>query len=199
MLWKTTASQHLTRVFGYLHVEASDFMHLSYYYRHGYRGLTTIGDFAESALVQKPTIAAEKIVEYLINNLDAAIVVSGFRAPEEVKFFEVEMAVFGKRFSSWFVIAEENARFERMQARARPGDSLTIGQFRARDLQQARMGLEKIKEMAEVSIIENNGSLESYLGYIDRIVVEERTDEITSITASLPSQSFRTSACKTLF
>ena len=61
---KTTASQHLARRFGYLHIEASDFMHLSYYYRHGFRSVTTIDDFAESALAQQPTIAAEKVVEY---------------------------------------------------------------------------------------------------------------------------------------
>jgi inosine/xanthosine triphosphate pyrophosphatase family protein len=50
---KTTASQHLARRFGYLHIEASDFMYLSYFYRHGYQGPAAIGDFAEQALVDK--------------------------------------------------------------------------------------------------------------------------------------------------
>ena len=135
---KTTASQHLARQFGYLHVEASDFMHLSYYYRHGYRGPTPIGDFAESALAQQPTIAAEKVVEYARGHLLEPIVISGFRAPAEIEYLEAELKMLGKSFEMRFVEADEAARFARLQARARPGDNLTINQFRSRDDQQRR-------------------------------------------------------------
>jgi hypothetical protein len=56
-------------------------MHLSYLYRHGYKGPVQIGDFAEEALAQKPAIAAEKVAEYVSDDLYSPIVVSGFRSP----------------------------------------------------------------------------------------------------------------------
>ena len=105
-------------------------MHLSYYYRHGFRSVTTIDDFAESALAQQPTIAAEKVVEYMLTHLADPIVISGFRAPEEIEFLEGAMRIQGKTFARRFIKARERTRFARLQARARPGDDLTIEQFR---------------------------------------------------------------------
>jgi inosine/xanthosine triphosphate pyrophosphatase family protein/dephospho-CoA kinase len=169
---KTTASQHLARRFGYLHIEASDFMHLSYYYRHGFRSVTTIGDFAESALAQQPAIAAEKVVEYILNHLAEPIVISGFRAPEEIEFLEGAMKVQGKTFARRFIKAKEGIRFARLQARARPGDNLTIEQFRARDLQQTRMGLEGIERSPRMAALENEDSLDAYLGRVDAVAGE---------------------------
>ncbi|MFA6155884.1 non-canonical purine NTP pyrophosphatase [Mesorhizobium sp.] len=183
---KTTASQYLSRSFGYLHVEASDFMHLSYYYRHGYRGPLSIGDFAENALAQKPTIAAEKVVEYILDNLPYPVVISGFRAQPEVVFLEQEMASRGKHFLKLFVDADEQVRFERLRARARPGDNLSIDEFRARDAQQLRMGLENIRQSAEVLSIDNNASLRSYFDRINLLVGGENEDKIdidSSLTA----------------
>lgn len=179
---KTTASQHLARSFDYLHVEASDFMHLSYYYRHGYRGPTAIGDFAESALRQKPTITAEKVVEYLAENLAEPVVVSGFRAPEEIAFLVKEMAIFGKQFTVLFIDADEYVRFERLRQRARPGDDLTIEAFRDRDLQQMRMGLDDIRKLPEVDHISNNGSLAIFLKELDRKVGNEEARDIDVVS-----------------
>ena len=82
---KTTASQLLARRFGYLHVEASDFMYLSFFLRHGYRTDISIGEFAEQALAQKPSIAAEQVGEYLEDNLSLPAVISGFRSMFEVE------------------------------------------------------------------------------------------------------------------
>jgi dephospho-CoA kinase/inosine/xanthosine triphosphate pyrophosphatase family protein len=175
---KTTASQHLARTFGYLHVEASDFMHLSYYYRHGYRGPTPIGAFAESALAQKPTMAAEKVVEYLLDNIMEPIVISGFRAPQELAFLQNEMATYGTNFTSHFIVADEQTRFGRLRARARHGDRLTIEEFRARDRQQERMGLELIRELPNMQMLENVGNLDFYLRRIDQLVGERERERI---------------------
>ena len=175
---KTTASQHLARSFGYLHVEASDFMHLSYYHRHGYQGPIPIGDFAERALAQKPTIAAEKVVEYLLENLAEPIVISGFRAPEEIAYLEGEMKIYGKHFEPQFVIANQQTRFGRLRARARPGDDLTIEEFRARDVQQDRMGLKQIYQLPDMSTIENNDNLDCYLERVDGLIGKEIGCEI---------------------
>jgi len=166
---KTTASQRLARRFGYLHIEASDFMHLSYYYRHGSRSVTPIGDFAESALAQKPTIAAERVVDYMMDHLAEPIVISGFRAPEEIEFIENAMKIHGKIFDPYFITADEEIRFERLRRRARPGDNLMIEEFRARDLQQKRMGIESIEKSPRVFPIMNEDTLDVYLERIDRL------------------------------
>lgn len=186
---KTTASQHLARQFGYLHVEASDFMHLSYYYRHGYRGPTPIGDFAESALAQQPTIAAEKVVDYVRGHLLEPTIISGFRAPAEIAYLEAELKMLGKSFEMRFVEAEEATRFARLQARARPGDNLTIDQFRSRDDQQRRMGLDDIRWLTGMLPLSNHGSLNAYLESVDQIVGKDRGNaiDIASGLASIAS------------
>ncbi len=186
---KTTASQYLARQFGYLHVEASDFMHLSYYYRHGYRGPTLIGDFAESALTQQPTIAAEKVVEYARGHLLEPIVISGFRSPAEIAYLEAELKMLGKSFEMRFVEADEATRFARLQARARPGDNLTIDQFRSRDDQQRRMGLDDIRELTGILPLSNYGRLDAYLESVDQVVGKDPGNaiDIASGLASIAS------------
>lgn len=164
---KTTASQYLARRFGYLHVEASDFMHLSYYYRHGFRGPTRIGDFAERALAEKPTVAAEKAIEYMLDHLAEPLVVSGFRSPVEVAFLDAAMRVHGKMFIQRFVEADEASRFARLRARARPGDDLNAAEFHERDLQQQRMGLSEIRELATMQSLDNQDTIAAYLAQID--------------------------------
>ncbi|CAA7614367.1 conserved hypothetical protein [Magnetospirillum sp. LM-5] len=175
---KTTASQHLARRFGYLHVEASDFMHLSYYYRHGFRGPTPIGDFAERALAEKPTIAAEKAVEYMLANLAEPLVISGFRAPAEVTFLDATMRAHGKEFTHYFVEADEASRFARLRARARPGDDLDAQEFHDRDLQQQRMGLDAIQQLETMQPLSNHGDLATYLAKIDLLVGDAGEGEI---------------------
>lgn len=181
---KTTASQHLARRFGYLHVEASDFMHLAYYYRHGFPGPTAIGDFAERALAEKPTIAAERVVDYMRDHLSDAIVVSGFRAPEEIAYLEGAMKGHGKTFSRRFVRADQNLRYQRLHMRGRPGDDLTIEQFRERDLQQQRMGLDAIDLSAETLPLQNESSLSDYLAKVD-LFAGDRDRADLDITAGL--------------
>lgn len=173
---KTTASQHLARRFGYSHIEASDFMHLAYYYRHGYRGPTAIGDFAEQALAENPTIAAERVVEYLRDHLGDPIVVSGFRAPEEIAFLVSEMKSLGKTFNRYFVRANQDLRYARLCTRGRPGDNLTIEEFCSRDLQQQRMGLDTISGSPNTLTVYNEGSLADYLDQVDRFAEDQCRD-----------------------
>ncbi len=180
---KTTASQHLARKFGYLHVEASDFMYLSYYYRHGYRGDISIGDFAEHALAQKPNIAAEKVAEYISDNIDSPVVVSGFRSPREIEHLEQALSPLGKNFSVVFVDSDQLTRFERLRARMRPGDDISLEQFSSRDEQQRRMGLDEIKEASGTYHLENDDSLENYSEAMDAYVGPTFQDEIDVLAA----------------
>lgn len=159
---KTTASQRLTRDFGFLHVEASDFMHLSYLLRHGYEGEVSIGDYAEEALRQKPHIAAEKVVDYILEHPGMPVVISGFRSPAEVEYAESRLSEAGKKLSKCFVEADQDKRFERLKARMRSGDEVDIEKLQKRDDQQGRMGLNVIEVAADFRHITNNASLSAY-------------------------------------
>jgi dephospho-CoA kinase len=181
---KTTASQHLARKFGYLHIEASDFMHLNYLQRHGYRGPVAIGEFAEHALALKPSIAAEKVGEYIGENVVAPIIVSGFRSPDEIEYLQRRFAPFAKSFEILFVETAEKTRFERLQARMRPGDNIPFEDFRRRDLQQQRMGLEKIRILESARKLRNDGTFKAYLATLDQQVGALAPDEI-DVRASL--------------
>ena len=118
---KTTAGQRLANQFGYRHIEASDFMYLNYYLRHGYRANVRIADFAERALEARPEIVAEKVAEYLSSNWSSPIVVSGFRNIEEVIWLKKKSSDFGKQFKLVFVRADEMIRFQRLNDRRRQG------------------------------------------------------------------------------
>lgn len=186
---KTTASQHLARKFGYLHVEASDFMHLSYLYRHGALQEIAIGDFAEQALAAKPTIAAEKVAEYLDDNLALPVVISGFRAPEEIDFVKWVLGERGKLFKTLFVDADEATRFERLRNRARPGDELSQAEFASRDCQQERMGLSRICGEKATEFLSNSGDLGTYHAAIEGKVGASFDGEIDVSSAFLTLRS----------
>jgi len=175
---KTTASQYLARKFGYLHIEASDFMHLNYYYRHGYKADVTIGDFAERALARQPQIAAEKIEEYVIENLEATTVISGFRALREATYLIKALEARGKSFEIIFVDAAQDLRFSRLIKRMRPGDDITIEQFKLRDDQQQRMGLNEIQVASSTIVANNNGDLMDLFAQVDGIVGRSFEDVI---------------------
>lgn len=167
---KTTASQWLTREFGFLHVEASDFMHLSYLLRHGYEGEVRIGDYAEDALKQKPHIAAEKVIDYILEHSGTPIVISGFRSPAEVEYAETRLLDAGRKLSKCFVEADQNRRFERLKARMRAGDELDIEKLQKRDAQQGRMGLDTIERDPDFRHITNNSSIPAYTRKIARLI-----------------------------
>jgi inosine/xanthosine triphosphate pyrophosphatase family protein/dephospho-CoA kinase len=167
---KTTVSQYLARTYGFLHVEASDFMYLAYYYRHGFSGKISIGDFAEKALLQRPEIAAEKAIEYVMENSAEQIVISGFRAVEEVEYAVNALANYGKEFEARFISSDEDTRFRRLQDRGRPGDASSFVKFQEKDAQQRRMGLDRVEAWSAVKVLENSCSIEVLFKKLDELV-----------------------------
>ncbi|MCZ7940560.1 non-canonical purine NTP pyrophosphatase [Agrobacterium salinitolerans] len=163
---KTTASQYLARAYDYLHVEASDFMHLAYYMRHDVPEHISIGDFAERALIEKPEIAAEAIAKYLQADIESPCVISGFRSMLEIDWLVKNLGECGKQFRIVFTNAAEEIRFSRMVKRERSGDVNDIARFRSRDEQQKRMGLEVIAGSPSTNFWENEGELSTYLEVI---------------------------------
>ena len=170
---KTTASQLLARRFGYLHIEASDFMYLSFFMRHGYRSDISIGEFAEQALSQRPSIAASQIVTYLEENLALPVVISGFRSLKEVEHLTKRLEYARKMFRLVFVEAGIRQRFDRLVARGRPGDDISYEKFSSRDEQQERMGLGELRNNAIAEVWTNEGSLESWKALVEASVVVE--------------------------
>ncbi|MEM8986678.1 MAG: non-canonical purine NTP pyrophosphatase [Pseudomonadota bacterium] len=170
---KTTASQHLADQFGFVHVEASDFMYLSYYMRHGFDGAGSIGDFAEDALIERPQIAAELIARHLRDKTTRPIVVSGFRAQTEVDWLMDHFSATGRPFKVVFVHANQDLRYSRLNRRMREGDDVTFEKFQARDDQQTRMGLLDIEQDDRTDALENEGSLEAFYARVDQYVGQE--------------------------
>ena len=173
---KTTASQHLARSYDYLHIEASDFMHLAYYMRHDIPDRISIGDFAEKALTEKPEIAAEAIANYLEADVESPCVISGFRSIREIDWLVEKLGELGKQFRVVFVNASEATRFDRMVNRNRSSDVSDIAQFQSRDEQQKRMGLEVIADDQRTVVWENEGDLPDYLKTIESGVGRDPLD-----------------------
>jgi len=158
---KTTGAQIVQDDYGYLHVEASDFMHLAYAERHGENTAIRIGDFAEVALKHEPNVVARQVAEYLDSlGWPENIIISGFRDLEEIEYLKFHKSGRFSGLSSIFVDASGDLRFSRMKARMRPGDTISKAEFERRDSQQQRMGLDEIRKVSES--ISNEKTLKQY-------------------------------------
>jgi hypothetical protein len=133
---------------------------------------------SKQALLEKPTIAAEKVLEYMRDYPNDPIVISGFRAPDEIAYVEEVLKSQGKASERRFIRAGEAIRYERSLERARPGDDQTLSKFRARDLQQQRMGLAAIDELAGTCPLTNETTIEAYLEQIDHLAGHHESRDI---------------------
>ncbi len=158
---KTTLAEYLAERYGYYHIEASDFMYLSYYQRHGVSPITDIGGFAEQALRDQPEIVAEQVLRNIQQNKPAPVIVTGFRSAAEIEWFRDHYM--GKYpVEIVYVTADQAIRYERSSVRRREGEAEDREAFEQRDAQQAAMGLAELEKCFVSNRIENNGSLESY-------------------------------------
>ena len=158
---KTTLAEYLAERYGYYHIEASDFMYLSYYQRHGVSPVTDIGDFAEQALRDQPEIVAEQVLQNIQQNKPAPVIVTGFRSLAEIEWFRDHYM--GKHpVEVVYVTANQATRYERSSIRQREGEAEDREAFVRRDTQQAAMGLAELERCFVSNRIENNGSLDSY-------------------------------------
>ncbi|WP_019865856.1 non-canonical purine NTP pyrophosphatase [Methylovulum miyakonense] len=164
---KSTLAEHLADNYGYYHIEASDFMYLSYYQRHGVASSVSIGDFAEQALHDQPEIVADQILENIEKNQIAPIVVTGFRSPLEVEWFRHYYAG-SYRIVIVYIMADAELRFKRALLRQREDQLDSREKFDKRDAQQASMGLLELEERFKSDLIENNGSLEELFSYFEK-------------------------------
>lgn len=170
---KTTLAEHLAERYGYYHIEASDFMYLSYYQRHGVASSVNIGGFAEQALRDEPGIVAEQILNNIQTNKAGPVVVTGFRSPLEVDWFQ-KYYMGGYPIVVVYVVTDVELRFERSVIRQRDGEADNRKTFDQRDAQQAAMGLRELERRFLLDRVENNGSLESFFNNFEARYIQNQ-------------------------
>ncbi len=158
---KTTLAEHLATSYGYYHIEASDFMYLSYYQRHGVGSSVPIGDFAEQALRDQPEIVARQVLENIKANRPIAAVVTGFRSPMELAWFKSHYGGH-QPIVSVFINADASIRFERSLDRGREAVPDNWERFQRRDAQQAAMGLCDLAVSLASDHIKNEGGRDTF-------------------------------------
>lgn len=163
---KTTIATHLADKYSYFHLEASDFMYLSMYERHGIKTEISIGEFATKALLDNPSIVADQIITNIKKFKEVPVVITGFRSPKEIDSFKKQYAG-SYSIQLVYIDAEPKKRFDRSLTRARHDKVLTFAEFEIKDQQQFDMGLLGIKKMAQNNIIYNNDSIETFLSNFD--------------------------------
>ncbi len=158
---KTTLGDFLSMEHNYYHIEASDFMYLNYYDRHGINSAVQISDFAEKALKETPAIVVDQVLVHLKEIKYSPFIITGFRSPEELE-------IFTKRYkglniiSLLYIEADPKKRYQRNLRRGREGDISCERDFYKRDKQQLRMGLKKIKAKLKSKVIFNNSDFQTY-------------------------------------
>jgi inosine/xanthosine triphosphate pyrophosphatase family protein/adenylate kinase family enzyme len=162
---KTTISEYLTKKYKIYHIEASDFMYLSYYEKHGISSEVKIGDFAKDALKNNPSIVVDQIIKHL-NSLKKGkllpVIISGFRSPEEIKNFKQKYKG-DLDIQEVFINASTPIRFKRSLDRGRNDGVKDILEFEKIDTQQNEMGISIIKdEIGNQFTISNEGSFDEY-------------------------------------
>ncbi|NKI69008.1 AAA family ATPase [Collimonas pratensis] len=155
---KTTTAGWLTDTYGIPHIEASDFMYKAFWERHGLRSTVRIGDFAEAALATQPGIAALPIANHILERQFNSVVVTGFRALEEVEIFRAAVKS-EMKVELIFLDASYDIRLERAMKRNR--DNVTPEKFAARNAQEERMGLGKIADAIDAQKFDNNKTLKN--------------------------------------
>jgi inosine/xanthosine triphosphate pyrophosphatase family protein/adenylate kinase family enzyme len=158
---KTLLATHLLKNYNYYHIEASDFMYLSYYERHGVDSSVRIGNFAEQALRVNPGIVVDQIIKHIESLGDILIIITGFRSPDEIKCFKQQYRG-SLNIEYVFIDAERKTRYLRSQQRNRHNNKQSREGFNTDNQQQENMGLSTLRKELTLSTIENNGSIEDY-------------------------------------
>jgi len=163
---KTTLAEHMVKEFGFYHIEASDFMYLSYFRKLGFNSGINIAKFAKQALIENPSIVADLILEHIQKLGMAHIVISGFRALEEILHFERYYA--GMYNCDVLTIdAPYEVRLNRYLVRNREEHS-TVAQFKADSNVQNEIGLEEIISTFDDKKITNDGSFKRFYDRFDK-------------------------------
>ncbi|WP_429236733.1 non-canonical purine NTP pyrophosphatase [Aeromonas salmonicida] len=166
---KTTIAEYLTSKYSFFHIEASDFMHLIYLETHGEKSDVQIGIFAEYLLSEKPTLVAEKVLDFLEKYNWPYVVITGFRKYEEVVFIQ-DNYIAGRDAEIIFISSNSTNRKERKLQRNRSEVGPQRESFEERDSRELDMGLTKISLIPQINIIENDKGIDDYYHFYEHVM-----------------------------
>lgn len=166
---KTVLATHLSKKYGYYHIEASDFMHLAYYKVHGVNSSINIHEFALQALENDPRIVSREVLAHIDSILEHSIVITGFRSPDEINHFRSAT----QSYQYFFVHANQRNRYQRNGKRSRNDNKDTFKEFKERDEIQNKMGLSLIDSDSTFTRIKNDGSLKDYFRSFEAVALLE--------------------------
>lgn len=158
---KTTIAEYMVDTKSFLHIEASDFMHLIYLETHGEKSDVKIGEFARQVLEKRPTLVAERVLEFLETYNWSNIVITGFRKNEEIDYIHDNYLTSGE-IKIIKINASENVRKNRKIVRNRNESEMSTEDFHSRDERELSMGLTSIFSRNDLVEIENNESVDTY-------------------------------------
>jgi len=158
---KTTLGDFLNKEHAYYHIEASDFMYLSYHERHGINPTVLISDFAEKALRKTSEIVASQVLAHLQAIKDSPFIITGFRSPKELEIFVARYKGFNTVYQV-YIEADSEKRYQR-NLKSECGETISFKRdFNERDKQQLSMGLKEIKTKLKSKTIFNNSDFKDY-------------------------------------
>jgi adenylate kinase family enzyme len=176
---KTTLGEFLGDKYAYYHIEASDFMHLSYHETHGTNSAVRISDFAEKVLLETPSIVVDQTLAHLAEMKDPPFIITGFRSPKELENFESKYSGLNT-IHKLYITANAALRYKRNLLRMREGDIADRKEFLDRDKQQLRMGLEEIERKLKSKVIPNNADFADYYkAFLSRYPLANRVTDMS--------------------
>ncbi|MDP2140041.1 MAG: non-canonical purine NTP pyrophosphatase [Gammaproteobacteria bacterium] len=161
---KTVLAAHLARIYGYYHVEASDFMHLAFRRKHGDAVSIDIHKFALEALKIDPEIVSRQVISHLEGLAEVPVIITGFRSPHEMPVL-VKSA---RDFRFIFIEADIQIRFQRSLRRSREDVVPDFQKFSSRDAIQDQMGLSLVKKLEVFHVQKNEDTLRRYFREFSR-------------------------------
>lgn len=186
---KTTLAEYLIQAYGYYHVEASDFMYLSYYQMHGVSSSVKIRDFAHDILKTDPAIVVRQIIKHLEKIGAIPVVITGFRSPNEVEQFK-EMYSGSDNIEIVYVEAPSSGRFDRYVKRDRGGQTSKL-EFEKENNRQNEMGLKDIGKKYCDDHLYNDSTFDDFYSLFKSTYSQDTgfiTSEINSNEFSAPTQ-----------
>lgn len=152
---KTMLAEWLRGLYGYMHLEASDFMYQEFWRRHGVTNSVGVGEFASSVLSQDPSVVPNAISAQISEKAYSKVVISGFRSPQEVVQLRKRLSP-DREVVVVFLHSSEDVRYQRAVRRGR--ENISLDQMRRRDYVEAQMGLDVIGADDRVFHFQNCGS-----------------------------------------
>lgn len=157
---KTTLAEHLSQSYGFVHIEASDFMHLEFYQRHGTQSSLKLVDFAQKALEDMPEIVAAQVIAYAQKSSSGPLVISGFRNIKEINWFNEHYLK--SPVIPVYIKTNFKTRLDRCKKRARDDHKGEVQDFKETDEKQYGMGLRELEKKLDKVITNDLDKNELY-------------------------------------